>query len=67
MIQAFSKSHYLTLGLIGDNRIDEDEINDDAIEDLEKLDPLRRAFKLAEFAENSTSEAGQTETSLPWA
>ena len=60
MIQAFSKSHYLTLGLIGDNRINEEEINDDAIEDLEKLDPLRRAFKLAEFAENSTSEAGQT-------
>ena len=60
-IQAFAKPHYLSLGFIEDSRIEEGEkLSEDDIKDLEKLDPLRRAFKLAEYAENSTPEPGQT-------
>ena len=54
-IQAFAKPHYLSLGFIEDSRIEEGEkLSEDDIKDLEKLDPLRRAFKLAEYAENAT-------------
>ena len=59
-IQAFAKPHYLSLGFIEDDRIEEENLEDDDIKDLEKLDPLRRAFKLAEYAENSTTEQGET-------
>ena len=60
-IQAFAKPHYLSLGFIEDSRIEEGEkLSEDDIKDLEKLDPLRRAFKLAEYAENATSAPGQT-------
>jgi len=63
-IQAFAKPHYLSLGFIQDDRIEqenlEDDDNIDVIKDLEKLDPLRRAFKLSEYAENSPTEHGET-------
>ena len=35
-------------------------IDKEVIKDLEKLDPLRRSFKLAEYTENSTTEQGET-------
>ena len=63
-IQAFAKPHYLSIGFTEDSRIAKESQWEDLdvknILDLEKLDPLRRAFKLAEYAENSTSELGQT-------
>jgi len=59
-IQAFAKPHYISLGFIEDDRIEQENLDDDDIKDLEKLDPLRRAFKLSEYAENSTAEQGET-------
>ena len=58
-IQAFAKPYYLSLGFIEDDRIEQENLDDDDIKDLEKLDPLRRAFKLSEYAENTTMEQGQ--------
>ena len=58
-IQAFAKPHYISLGFIEDDRIEQENLDDDDIKDLEKLDPLRRAFKLSEYAENTTMEQGQ--------
>ena len=58
-IQAFAKPHYLSLGFVEDDRIEDDD-SIDVIKDLEKLDPLRRAFKLSEYAENISTEQGET-------
>ena len=43
-MEAYAKPHYISLAFTEDKRIDEAEISDDVIKDLEKLDPLRRAF-----------------------
>ena len=58
-IQAFAKPHYLSLGFVEDDRIEDDD-SIDVIKDLEKLDPLRRAFKLSEYTENISTEQGET-------
>ena len=50
-MQAYAKPHYLALGLTEDERVDND-IKDEVVEDLEKLDPLRRALRLARKAED---------------
>ena len=54
-MEAYSKPHYISLAFTEDKRIDEDEISDDVIKDLEKLDPLRRAFELADWADQMHS------------
>jgi len=64
-IQAFAKPHYLSLGFTEamekEKRMEKDNLIDkEVIKDLEKLDPLRRSFKLAEYTENSTTEQGET-------
>ena len=57
-MQAYAKPHYLALGLTEDSRVD--DIKDDVVEDLEKLDPLRRALRLARKAEDFDSTVGRT-------
>ena len=59
-MEAYSKPHYIALAFTEDKRIDEEEISEDVIKDLEKLDPLRRAFQLADWAENLHSKPGQS-------
>ena len=54
-MEAYSKPHYISLAFTEDKRIDEAEISDDVIKDLEKLDPLRRAFELADWADQMHS------------
>ena len=63
-MEAYSKPHYISLAFTEDKRIDEAEISDDVIKDLEKLDPLRRAFQLAGWAEHLHSKPGQLTTNL---
>ena len=58
-MEAYSKPHYIGLAFTEEKRIDEAEISDDVIKDLEKLDPLRRAFQLADWAERLHSMPGQ--------
>ena len=57
-MQAYAKPHYLALGLTEDDRVIED-IDDEEIQDLERLDPLRRALRFAGKAENLNSTAGR--------
>ena len=57
-MQAYAKPHYLALGLTEDRRVD--NIRDEDVEDLEKLDPLRRALRLAKRAEDFDSTAGRS-------
>ena len=60
-MQAYAKPHYLALGLTEDERVDKIKDADaDAVEDLEKLDPLRRALRLARKAEDFDSTRGRT-------
>ena len=58
-MQAYAKPHYLALGLTEDKRVDND-IKDEVVEDLEKLDPLRRALRLARKAEDFDLIGGRT-------
>ena len=58
-MQAYAKPHYLALGLTEDERVDDVE-DDFIVEDLEKLDPLRRALRLAKKAEAFDSTGGRT-------
>ena len=62
-MHAYAKPHYIALGLTEDDRIDEDfkkeEDPEKMLQDLEKLDPLRRALQIAEKAENLNSTAGR--------
>ena len=51
-LQAYAKPHYLALGLIVDEREDVDNAADEDLVDLEKLDPLRRALRLARKADD---------------
>ena len=54
--KAYTRPHYLSLAFTEEERISDDHnIDDDDIEDLQLLDPLRRAFDLAEEAENFNS------------
>ena len=48
---AYASPHYLALGFTEDPRIDDPRIGAEDLKDLDRLDPLRRAFKLAEKAE----------------
>ena len=57
-MQAYAKPHYLALGLTEDRRVD--NIRDEDVEDLEKLDPLRRALRLARRAEDFDETAGRS-------
>ena len=57
-MQAYAKPHYLALGLTEDERLD--NIDEHNIDDLEKLDPLRRALTLAKQAEEFDSTSGRT-------
>ena len=62
-MQAYAKPHYIALGLTEDDRInkdfEEEEDPEKILQDLEKLDPLRRALQIAEKAENLNSTAGR--------
>ena len=59
-MEAYAKPHYIGLAFTEEKRIDEAEISDDVIKELEKLDPLRRAFQLADWAERLHSMPGQS-------
>merc|ERR1711963_209447 len=59
-MEAYAKPHYIALAITEDKRIDEAEISDQVIMDLEKLDPLRRAFQLADCAEYLHSKRSQS-------
>ena len=59
-MQAYAKPHYLALGLTEDERVDGIEDDLVLVEDLEKLDPLRRALRLAKKAEAFDSTGGRT-------
>ena len=59
-MEAYSKPHYIALAFTEEKRIDEAEISDEVIKELEKLDPLRRAFQLADLAERLHSMPGQS-------
>ena len=50
--QAYTKPHYLSLAFTEEERIDDPDIRDEDLKDLEQLDPLKRAFDLAELADN---------------
>ena len=51
--KAYTRPHYLSLAFTEEKRISDDKpIHEADIEDLQMLDPLRRAFDLAEEAEN---------------
>ena len=50
--QAYTKPHYLSLAFTEEERIDDPDISDEDLKDLEQLDPLKRAFDLAELADN---------------
>ena len=66
--KAYTRPHYLSLGIMEETRIPEEgdihrlgeifshlcHIHRSDLEDLHHLDPLRRAFALAEEAENIT-------------
>ena len=54
--QAYTKPHYLSLAFIEEDRIDIPDISDEDLKDFEKLDPLKRAFDLAELADNLSVE-----------
>ena len=54
--KAYTRPHYLSLAFTEDTRIDQRVIREKDINDLEKLDPLRRAFDLAERAESFKSD-----------
>ena len=54
--KAYTRPHYLSLAFTEDIRIDQPVIREEDIRDLEKLDPLRRAFDLAERAESFKSD-----------
>ena len=51
-MEAYSKPNYISLAFTEDKRIDQAEVSDADIKDLEKLDPLRRAFQLADWADD---------------
>ena len=52
--KAYSDPKYFSLAFLQDERLNQElnELSDDIIEDLEKLDPLRMAFELAAEADN---------------
>ena len=51
--KAYTRPHYLSLAFTEEKRISDDKpIHEADIDDLQMLDPLRRAFDLAEEAEN---------------
>ena len=54
--KAYTRPHYLSLAFTEDERIDQPVIRERDIRDLEKLDPPRRAFDLAERAESFKSD-----------
>ena len=54
-MEAYSKPNYISLAFTEDKRIDQAEVSDANIKDLEKLDPLRRAFQLADWADDMQS------------
>ena len=55
--KAYTQPHYLSLGMVEESRIPEEgDIHQNDLEDLQHLDPLRRAFALAEEAENITTK-----------
>ena len=57
--KAYTRPHYLSLGMMEESRIPEEgDIHRSDLEDLQHLDPLRRAFALAEEAENITTKGG---------
>merc|ERR1712130_249109 len=56
---AYASPHYLSLGFTEDPRIDDPDIGLEDLQDLDKLDPLRRAFQLAEKAEEFQSDASE--------
>ena len=57
--KAYTRPHYLSLGMMDESRIPEEgDIHRSDLEDLQHLDPLRRAFTLAEEAENITTKGG---------
>ena len=57
--KAYTRPHYLSLGMVEESRIPEEgDIHRSDLEDLQHLDPLRRAFALAEEAENITTKGG---------
>ena len=56
LFKAYADPHYLSLALTEQQRLnDPDEMNEEGIWALQQLDPLRRAFDLAEKAEIFTS------------
>ena len=55
--KAYTQPHYLSLGMMEETRIPEEgDIHGSDLEDFQHLDPLRRAFALAEEAENITTK-----------
>ena len=56
---AYASPNYLSLGFTEDPRIDNPNIGLEDLQDLDKLDPLRRAFQLAEKAEEFQSDASE--------
>ena len=53
---AYAAPHYLSLGFTEDPRIDNPDLGPEDLRDLDRLDPLRRAFHLAEKAEEFETE-----------
>ena len=59
---AYASPNYLSLGFTEDPRIDDPDIGPEDLRDLERLDLLRRAFQLAEKAEEfQTTRLGASE------
>lgn len=56
---AYASPHYLSLGFTEDPRIDNPDIRPEDLQDLDRLDPLRRAFQLAEKAEEFQSDSSE--------
>ena len=56
---AYASPHYLSLGFTNDPRIDDPDIGPEDLKDLDRLDPLRRAFQLAEKAEEFQEETSE--------
>ena len=55
--KAYARPHYLSLAMLEESRIPEEgDIHKSDLEDLQHLDPLRRAFTLAEEAEIITTK-----------
>ena len=55
--KAYTRPHYLSLGILEEPRIPEEaDIDQSDLNDLQLLDPLRRAFDLAEEAYTITTK-----------